>query len=303
MPAPTRHALLPVLALAVVACSSSGASPSPSASAPPASSVPSAAPSPSVAPVGAIDHQTGASDVLLRYDVGGGLMMPGFSATQTPIFTLYGDGTVVFRNQTAEPPPAIGSVMPMSPLRTAKLSEDQVQALLEEALGKAGLGIARESYDNPMIADAGTTTFDVHAGGVDKTVSITALGADTPGVPDGIARANFQQLAEHLADFDNGGAVTTDVYTPAAYRAILMDGTGQVGAVAWPWTTIKPADFSFPADPNAFQLGTKAVSPADVGALRLGAVPGGFQGMVLTGPSDGKVYALSLRPLLPDETA
>ena len=82
-----------------------------------------------------------------------------------------------------------------------------------------------------------------------------------------------------------------------------MDGTGQVGAVAWPWTTIKPADFSFPADPNAFQLGTKTISPADVDALGLGAVPGGFQGMVLTGPSDGKVYALSLRPLLPDETA
>ena len=63
-----------------------------------------------------------------------------------------------------------------------------------------------------MVADAGTTTFDVHAGGVDKTVSVTALGMDTAGVPDGIARANFQQLAEHLADFDNGGSVTTDVY-------------------------------------------------------------------------------------------
>jgi hypothetical protein len=71
--------------------------------------------------------------------------------------------------------------------------------------------------------------------------------------------------------------------------------------VAWPWTTLKPADFSFPADPNAFQLGTKTVSQADVDALGLGAVPGGFQGMVVTGP-DNKLYALALRPLLPDET-
>ncbi len=153
-----------------------------------------------------------------------------------------------------------------------------------------------------MVADAGFTTFDVHAGGVDKTVSVTALGMDAQGGPDAIARANFQQLAQHLADFDAGGTVTTDVYAPAAYRAILMDGTGQIGAVAWPWTTIKPADFSFPADSNAFQLGTKTISPADVDALGLGAVPGGFQGMVLTGPSDGKLYALALRPLLPDET-
>ena len=125
----TRHALLPVLALAVVACSSSGASPSSERlRAARRRARPAALPARPPAPFGAIDHATGATDVLLRYDVGGGLMMPGFSATQTPIFTLYGDGTVVFRNQTAEPPPAIGSVMPMSPLRTAKLSEEQIQA-------------------------------------------------------------------------------------------------------------------------------------------------------------------------------
>jgi hypothetical protein len=303
MPALTRHAFLPAIALVVVACSSSGASPSVAPSVSAAPSAPAASPSPSAASVGAIDHATKPTDVLLRYDVGGGLMMPGSSATQTPIFTLYGDGTVVFRNQASEPPPAIGSVTPMSPLRTARLSEDQIQAVLEEALGQGGLGIAHESYENPMVADAGTTTFDVHAGGVDKTVSVVALGMDTPGVPDAIARAAFQHLAEHLADFDAGGTVTTDVYVPADYRAILMDGTGQVGAVPWPWKSIKPADFAFPADPNVFQLATKAISAADVDALGLGPVQGGFQGMVLNGPADGKVYALSLRPLLPDETA
>jgi hypothetical protein len=301
MPALTRHALFPVLALAVVACSSSGASPSSGASTSPSPSATAVSPSPSAAAVGAIDHKTGATDILLRYDIGGGLVMAGFSASQTPIFTLYGDGTVVFRNPTVQPPPPVGSVAPMTPLRTAKLSEEQIQALLEEALGQAGLGIARETYDNPMVADAGNTTFWVDAGGVDKIVTITALGMDTQGV-DGIARANFQRLAEHLADFDKGGAVPTDVYAPTAYRAILMDGTGQIGPVAWPWTTIKPADFSFPADPNAFQLGTKTIGQADVDGLGLGPVPGGFQGMVLTGPSDGKLYALALRPLLPDET-
>ena len=301
MPTLTRHALLPVLALAVVACSSTGASPSSGVSASPPPSAPTASPSPSSAPVGAIDHATGAKDVLLRYDVGGGMMMAGFSASQTPIFSLYGDGTVVFRNPLKEAPPAVGQVSPMNPMRIARLSEEQIQAVLEEALGQAGLGVARENYENPMIADAGSTIFTVDAGGVDKTVTIVALGEEMPGVPDPIARANFHRLAEHLADFDIGGTVPTDVYAPAAYRAILMDGTGQVGAVAWPWTTLKPADFSFPADPNAFQLGTKTIAQADVDALALGAVPGGFQGMVVTGP-DSKTYALALRPLLPDES-
>ena len=36
---------------------------------------------------------------------------------------------------------------------TARLSEKQIQAVLEEALGQAGLGVARENYENPMIAD------------------------------------------------------------------------------------------------------------------------------------------------------
>lgn len=303
MPALTRHALIPALALVVVACSSSGASPSSGASGSPSPSTPAASPSPSAVPVGAIDHATGSTDVLLRYEEGGGFVMPGFFATQTPIFTLYGDGTVIFRNPTKEPPPAIGSVTPMNPLRTARLNEDQIQGVLQEALGQGGLGIARESYENMMVADASTAVFTVDAGGVDKTVSVYALGLDVPGMQDAIARANFKKLADHLADFDAGGTVTTDVYAPATYRAILMDGTGQAGAQPWPWATIKPSDFAFPADPNAFQLATKSVTAADVDALGLGPVQGGFQGMVLTGPSDGKVWAFSIRPLLPDEAA
>ena len=104
----------------------------------------------------------------------------------------------------------------MSPLRTAKLSEDQIQDVLEFALGHGGLGVARANYENTMVADAGTTTFTVDAGGVEKTVSVYALGIDVQGVPDALGAGRFKRLAEQLADFDNGGAITTDVYAPAA---------------------------------------------------------------------------------------
>ena len=43
----------------------------------------------------------------------------------------------------AEPLEPVGSVFPMHPFRTARLSEEQVQELLEFALGEGGLGIAR----------------------------------------------------------------------------------------------------------------------------------------------------------------
>ena len=59
---------------------------------------------PSPSDFGGVDHATGATDVLLRFDQGGGFVMPAFLATSAPIFTLYGDGTIIFRNPSLEGP-------------------------------------------------------------------------------------------------------------------------------------------------------------------------------------------------------
>jgi hypothetical protein len=301
MPNLKRPTLFLPLILVVAACSGGGAttSPGPQSTAP--TSAPTTAPSPSAGGFGAIDHATSASDVLLRYEEGGGFVMPAFLATQAPIFTLYGDGTVVFRNPLADPPQPVGSIFPGLPFRTAKLSEEQIQEVLAFALGDGGLGAARANYENNMVADAGTATFSVDAGGVKKVVNIYALGIDVQGVADAPARTAFKRLADRLADFDNGGAIATDVYTPERYRGILTDGAAAPDQKPWPWADIKPADFPFPADPNAFQMAQRALTPADVEALGFDQVEGGFQGMVLVGPGDGTIYSLSLRPLLPDE--
>jgi hypothetical protein len=301
MPNLTRYALVAALIVVVAACSAGGATTSsgPPSTAP--SGAPSTAPSPTAGSFGEIDHATGGTDVVLRYEEGGGLVMPGFLATQAPIFTLYGDGIVIFRNPMAEPPPPIGSIYPALPFRTAKLTEDQIQSALAFALGDGGLGVARALYENMMIADAGTAVFTIEAGGIKKTVSVYALGLEMEGIPDALARSAFKKLADRLADFDQGGSITTDVYKPAKYRAILMDGAAAPDQKPWPWADIKPADFPFPADPNAFQMAQRALTPADVEQLGLKDIEGGFQGMVLTGPDGRKIYSLSLRPLLPDE--
>lgn len=300
MPTPIRLLQLPLLLLVVVACSTgSGAA---SASPPtPASSTPSSAPS--ATPPAGIEHATGSSDILLRYENGGGFVAPGFLATETPLFTLYGDGIVVFRNPAIDMPQAVGSVFPQNPLRTAKLSEDQIQDLLEFALGQGGLGVARANYENGMVADAPTATFTVNAGGLQKTVTVYALGMDVDPAnsADGPARAAFQRLADRLTDFDQGGTIATDVYQPTAYRGILMDGQPAPDSIAWPWTDLQPKDFAFPADQNAFQLGTHVLTPAQVTATGVKDPEGGFQGLAVTSPDGTKVYNLSLRPLLPDE--
>jgi hypothetical protein len=290
-----RHTVLAVVSVIVVACGGATAT-----SQPPVT--PAATASPSSGGFGAIEHATGSTDVLLRFEQGGGFVAPAFLATQTPIFTLYGDGTVVFRNPMLDPLPPIGSVSPERPFRTARLSEDQIQALLEDALGKGALGTARAEYLDAQIADAPTATFTVNAGGIDKTVSVYALGLDNGDSPDAPARAAFQALADRLQDFDHGGAYSTTEYAPERYRGILMDGgPGAPDAKPWPWPDLKPADFVANADPNAFPLPARVLTVPEVEALGINPYRGGFQGLTLIGPGDGKTYSFSLRPLLPDE--
>jgi hypothetical protein len=230
--------------------------------------------------------------------------MPAFLASQAPHFTLYGDGTVIFRNPRLDVPPAQGSVFTFNPMRTAKLSEEQIQELLVMALGEGGLAGARPNYENNMVADASTAVFTIDAGGITKSVSVYALGLDTQGGADAPARAAFEKLAERLTDFDRGGSIPTDVYVPESYRAVLIDSAGVVvpDVRDWPWPDLSVADFTTPDDPNALQFPQRVLSAEEVAALDVDGVEGGLQGLVLTG-TDGKLYTLALRPILPGDDA
>ena len=295
------------IALVLAGCTAAGAPASGAASGPP-SELPSAAPSvaPSARPADQVDHPTGARDVVLRYEEGGGFVNPSFLLAQIPHFTLYGDGRLVFRDPSQDPPPAEGSIIRMNPARTAMLAEDQVQELLKFALGEGGLGIARARYDNNMVADASTATFTIDAGGLHKTVQVYALGMDVQGQVDAVARAQFANLAKRLTSIDAGGTIPTDVYVPTSYRGILIDSGGGVvvpDKKAWPWTDLRPADFQPDADPNGIQIPHGVMTADQVGLLGVKDFQGGLQNVALAGPSDGKTYTLSIRPLLPDETS
>lgn len=295
-----RALIVAALVLSVAACAAGASGASPGASA-------GGSAAPTETPVdtptfGAIEHPTGPTDVVLRYEEGGGFVMPAFFATQSPSFTLYGDGTVIFRNQLLEPLEPVGSVFLSHPYKTARLTEDQMQDLLSSALGEFGLGMARPNYPNDMVADAGTAVFTVNAGGLAKTVSIYALGLEVDGVPDAAARVGFARLAERLQAIDSGGVFATAPYVPERYRGVLLEGQpGVPDAKAWPWTEIRPPDFVSNADPDAFQLPARTMTPEEVAILGITPFEGGFQGLTLFGPDDGKVYSFSLRPLLPDE--
>jgi hypothetical protein len=285
-----RLVSLAAIVLLVAACTSAGGNASES-------------PSPSGGGIGAIEHATGSTDVLLRFEVGGGFVAPGFLATEAPIFTLYGDGTVIVRNPAQDPPPSVGSVSPLRPFRIVRLNEEQLQKVLEDALVQGGLGQARTDYPDNQIADAPTAVFTVNAGGIAKRVSIYALGIDVANQPDAQARVAFADLAARLEAFDGGGGDATGMYSPDRYRGILQEGqAGGPDVKAWPWITVSPGDFVPASDPNAFRLPSRVMSVGAVEALGINPYQGGFQGLSLVGPGDGKVYSFSLRPLLPDES-
>lgn len=301
-----RSSTFLIAVLAIAACS--GATASPSGSLPPGSPGPSSSgsPGPSGDPTsGAIDHPTGATDVILRLEEGGGFVPMEFSASQAPVFTLYGNGIVVFQQaiQTFPTPDAQG-VVRGAPWRTAKLDETQIQELLSFALGPGGLAVARAKYENNTVADASTSTFTVRAGGLDKTVAVYALFEEAQPGPDGPARKAFFQLAQRLRDFDRGGSIASDVFQPERYRGVLIEAGGGVGGkpVAWPWPNLKPADFVGGAGDGAggTTFPHRTMSPEEVAALKLGDVAGGAHGIFLAGP-DGKTYSFVLRPLLADE--
>jgi hypothetical protein len=301
--------LLTVVVLLLAGCNSGTATPSgsPSPVSPPgASAPPSSAPTQSSSPpVGAIDHATGAKDIVLRLEMGGGFAPMELMASQAPIFTLYGNGVVIFQPKVVNAPePDRSGAIHLPAWRAARLDERQIEDLLGFAIGRGGLGLARDAYIEGGVADVPNTIFTLKAGGIDKTVVVNALAEGGAEGPDAAARAAFFTLAERLRDFDQGGSISTDPYQPEAFRGVLTnrDPDPLIAPLAWPWPSIKPTDFKETANDGTggIVLPHRTLSASEGSALGIQDLAGGVQNLVLTGP-DGKIYSLTIRPLLPEE--
>jgi hypothetical protein len=223
----------------------------------------------------------------------------GFLAGEAPTFTLYGDGTVIFRDWNQQQPAPIGDAQPQLPFQIVRLTEDQVQELLEFVIGPGALGIARATFDSAGCADCPTAILALNAGGTTKTVSIVGLGFDNPQSPDALILKQLAALGDRLRGFSAPGA---QVWSPDRFRGILSpDAFGNPRD--WPWPDVAPADFRELKLPNGFTWNARTMSAAEIGALSMANIQGGVINVVLSGPGDGKVYSFTLRPLLPDEAA
>lgn len=228
---------------------------------------------------------------------GGGLVPPGFFATDAPVFTLYGDGSAIFRPAT-DP---TGTGLP--PFMKAILDAAQVDSLLNFALTQGHLATARHSYSVGGVYDAGTTDFTIDADGISKMVSVYALGISNnlPNADSGDYEA-FLKLSALLGDFEKeirlGHATSAGTYVPPQYRAILIEAPGTQNPMPWPWDDLTLDDFVV----DAAHASVRLAAISDDQAARLTTVPsGGVRGVSVASPDGTKQFAVSLRPMLPGD--
>ena len=261
-----------------------------------ATASPTPAPSPLASP--ASSSADGASRVVLRMTVSGGFVPLEVINTTLPGFSLFADGSAVYRPLPA-PWPSPG--VPLPPLQRAQLSAGQVDELLRFAVGPGGLGVAEDMYYEPSVIDAPFTVFDIDVPGLARQVSVYALGI-TDGGPDADERARLGALAERLGSFDaqvaSGKATHLGDYEPDRYRGILTpvpEGWSQA-ARPWPFVDLAPADFAGAGSTRYAEL-----RPDQVALVAI--VPNGGVADIRLQGADGFDGLLTIRPLLPDEPA
>lgn len=280
-----RRAIVTLSMLALVALPGSPASATTPVS-------PSASTTSAVSPSGAPDSER----IILQMDVCCGFVPETVRQLSMPTFTLYADGTAIYRPSTG------GTFDAPPPLMQAQLSPGQVDALIGYALGPGGLAAADTVYDDLFVTDQATTTLMIDADGISKTVSAYALGFPAPEPrPNALELARLAALADTLSHFDAqvaaGHVESSQVYEPSQYLAIITPDTsdGTTPAADWPITDV---ELVTPADGSALIL---TLTPEQVSQVT--TVPsGGVGGLIYTTP-DGHRVSVTIRPMLPGEQA
>ncbi len=223
--------------------------------------------------------------------------------SRVPEFTLYGDGRALVLPPEADEPtggglnPAAAGATAIPTLREARLTEDEVQALLQFALVEGRLGTARDAYLGGNM-DAPSTVFELHADGADRSILVTGLTDDPAPGPDAVSIRAFADLVARLR------TIATDAdYATDGVVALIAETEGAPGAIVddWPWTGLEPADFPQPADDAAIPLPARLLTAAEADEAK--AAIGGVPSLTSVRAPDGRTYSLLLRAALPEEQA
>jgi hypothetical protein len=285
-----RLSFVPLVVAGIAGCGGATATATPLSSPNP---TPTATPAASPTPVYAID--TSPDKLVVGISPEGGFINPAGLLTRLPDFALYGDGRAL---TVATDPNAIGL---LPDVRQAQLTPTEVQKVVALADADGLLG-ADATYDSPGNPDSGATLFTAVVGSKVHTIRASGLTAGAGGDASSpqAKLVDFETKMANLASF-LGRNVDDITYAPSAVRVFASSagdaGSGQSAppTIAWPLS----------ADPSAGSPTTvdgvicTLVSGPDLTAF-LAAAATASSDTVWTAPS-GR-YALTARPLYPDET-
>lgn len=272
-------AALPLAALALAACGdgvSVGTDPSPSPT--PASGA------------------YAANEIVLRIVTSGGLVPQEYAFSQLPEVAIYGDGRVF--SVGAQPAIFPGAALP--PLLVTRIEPSRLPGLVADAKA-AGVDGEQRDYGQPRITDVGTTTFWANDGAQTYQTSVYALGVDGAG-SDGItteqaaARTKLRELRDELTALGDAGDAAFEPTSVAVWaRAYQRPEEAHLAQQPKAWPGPDPATGTTFASGRCFVV-TGADLATALPEIRKanGLTPWTFA---------GQTYAMSFRPMLPDETA
>ncbi|MFA5890004.1 MAG: hypothetical protein WDA27_03470 [Actinomycetota bacterium] len=249
-----------------------------------------------------ITHPSGARELVLQVSTAGGFVPAGWNLTAVPEFTLSGDGRIITTGPQIEiyPGPAMPNVLEQ------KVSEDGIQMILAAARD-AGLFGPNHHYDQPGVADAGTTTFTVVADGRTHEISAYALGIEgsLPATSDDDrrARAALTKFRERLGDLRSwlpeNSLGDERAYDFDALRIVVRPASGI--------PDVTPNEIDWPLDEALTTFGA-AVDEQ----MRCGVVEGADLVPVLARAREAtqitrwmnndRAWSLAFRPQIPGET-
>jgi hypothetical protein len=257
-----------------------------------------------------IQHGAGANQPLLKIEHTGGFVPLEYSFTNLPAFALYGDGTVVLPGVQIAiyPAPALPAIF------QRHLTEDGIQAVLRAAID-AGLDGDASYTDLGTIgvADAATTVFTLSVGGETHVISAYALGFEGSDKPEGMPDAEFAARVRLLAFLESVGELSSMVPTGSLGDQQPYVGTaGRILVGPYqpdPQLPQESKDWPLPTPLQDFGEATETYGPG----YRCGVAEGdGWQALRALAReanertpwrSGGETFALTFRPLLPDETS
>ena len=255
----------------------------------------------------AIVHPSGPDQVVLRVELVGGFVAPETTFARMPSFSVMGDGTTIEPGAQTEIYP--GQALP--PLMARTISEDGIQAILGAAIDA---GLDRDATLGDLgsvgVSDMPTTVFTLSANGEIHHVEAYALGMSGDERPGGMSQetwaarqalSSFVERLGRLPTWLPEGSIGAEAPYDAPAAALLVgayraDPGLTQNPVAWPLGT-GLAGFGS-EEPSGVNGRCGTVTGSDWVAL----LPAARDANTLTPwTSDGQRYAITFRPLLPDQ--